>query len=144
MTPILRSYTVFVNIPAGTTTAKIQFPDVPDLRDALIMGVEAYNVDFVTASTDNVTPVIAVADVPKCVLNFVQKSDRRGQDFPFQSLISAQYGGIYKEFDNWELNWQKCYAQFVAAPAATAFCLPLNFFYQYKWALAQQARRGRR
>lgn len=130
MRPIQRSQTIFVPIP-GTATlgAKVFLPDIPELRDALVEGIETYT-DSELANDLQGNSVITVGGLAGLTLNLVQESDRRAQDFPMNSLLAVQYGGIYKEFTSWRLNWQKCYLQLTNAnPAGTT--VVLNIFYRY-------------
>lgn len=130
MRPIQRSQTIFLTIPAGAGQgAKVYLPDIPELRDALVEGIETYTEDELAADLTG-TSLVGIAGMQGLVLNLVQESDRRAQDFPLQSLRAVSYGGIYKEFTSWKLNWQKCYLQLVTnAPAGRA--VALNVFYRY-------------
>ena len=130
MRPIQRSQTIFVPIP-GTATqgAKVFLPDIPELRGALVDGIETYT-DTELANDLTGGGIVNAAGITGLVLNLVQESDRRAQDFPLQSLLAVQYGGIYKEFTGWKLNWQKCYLQLVNNnPAGQS--VALNIFYHY-------------
>lgn len=130
MRPIQRSQTIFVLIPSTATLgAKVFLPDIPELRDALVEGIETYT-DSELANDLQGNSVQTIAGVAGLTLNLVQESDRRAQDFPLNSLLAVQYGGIYKEFTSWRLNWQKCYLQLTNnSPAART--VVLNVFYRY-------------
>ncbi|MCX7901197.1 MAG: hypothetical protein N2483_02685 [Burkholderiaceae bacterium] len=133
MKPILRSQTIAVNLPAGLSiTGKVFLPDIPELRSALVDGLETYADTEAAANLDG-TPVVTAAELPSLALSLVQESDRRAQDLPLQSLRAVAYGGIWKEFTGWRLNWQKCYLQWVgAAPIAAQKCVLLTVFYHYQ------------
>lgn len=132
MQPIQRSQLVSVALASGASNgAKFYFPDIPELRDAVIDGLELYTSDELTTSPNGrfVTPSGVVDGL---VLNLVQESDRRGQDFPATALVSSQYGGIWKEFTGWRLNWQKTYVQVVTNGAVGGeYDLVVNVFYHY-------------
>ena len=131
MRPIQRSQTIFINIPAGAQLGSTVFlPDVPELRDAVIDGIETYtDTELAFSLTGN--PVITTPGIREVTLNLVQESDRRAQDFPLQSLLAVSYGGLYKEFSGWRLNWQKCYLQ-LTGPTAADTTVVLNLFYHYE------------
>jgi hypothetical protein len=130
MKPIQRSQTIFIPIGAGATLgSKIFLPDIPELRDALVEGIETYS-DAELATDLQGNSVVDVTGIADCVLNLVQESDRRAQDFPLNSLLAVQYGGIYKEFTGWQLNWQKCYLQLTGGNPAGKTVV-LNVFYRY-------------
>lgn len=131
MNPIHRSQLVSVVIPANTTVgAKIFLPDIPELRDALVDGLETFAIDELAADL-SANPTATSAELAFLTLSLVQESDRRAMDFPLQSLRSSQYGGIFKEFTGWRLNWQKCYIQVVSGTFAAATSVNVNVFYHY-------------
>lgn len=130
MRPIQRSQTIFLPIGAGIATgSKVFLPDIPELRDALVDGIETYT-DSELAKDLQGKDVQDIAGLQGLVLNLVQESDRRAQDFPLQSLLATAYGGIFKEFTGWRLNWQKCYVQATNANPADKTVV-LNVFYHY-------------
>lgn len=130
MRPIQRSQTIFVTMPTNTSVGtKVFLPDIPELRDALVDGIEAYTDNELAADLQG-QPVVSIAGMQSLVVNLIQESDRRAQDFPLQSLLATAYGGIFKEFTGWRLNWQKCYVQAVSAAAADQV-VALNIFYHY-------------
>jgi hypothetical protein len=131
MRPIQRSQTIFIDIPANAQLGStVYLPDIPELRDAVIDGIETYtDTELAFSLTGN--PVVTVAGIREATLNLVQESDRRAQDFPLQSLLAVAYGGIYKEFSGWRLNWQKCYLQLVGTASASTTVV-LNVFYHYE------------
>lgn len=132
MQPIRRSQLINVLIPIGTAAgSKITLPDIPELRDALVDGIETY--DSALLATDPAgNAVVTSAQVPGITLNLIQQSDRRAQDFPLFALSSNNYGGIWKEFDGWRLNWQKCYVLVTTSGLfAAAGSVVLNVFYHY-------------
>lgn len=131
MRPIQRSQTIFIDIPANAQLGTTVFlPDIPELRDAVVDGIETYTDQEVAFSLTG-NPVITTPGIREATLNLIQESDRRAQDFPLQSLLAVSYGGLYKEFSGWRLNWQKCYLQLTGANAA-ATTVVLNIFYHYE------------
>jgi hypothetical protein len=131
MKPIQRSQTIFVSVPAnaqlGTT---IFLPDIPELRDAVIDGLETYTDQELAFDTRGLN-IITLPAIREITLSLLQESDRRAQDFPLQSLLAVQYGGIYKEFTQWRLNWQKCYFTILGTTPAEQV-IALNVFYHYE------------
>ncbi len=132
MQPIRRSQLVSVLIPANASQgARIAFPDIPELRDALVDGLEVYNSDELSIDPQGNT-VVTSTQLTVLSLNLLEKSDRRGADFPAFGLLSSAYGGIWKEFTGWNLNWQKCTVQVTQNGAfGAAASLPVNVFYHY-------------
>jgi hypothetical protein len=131
MKPIQRSQTIFINVPATAGLGSSVFlPDIPELRDAVIDGLETYT-DQELAVAPTGVPIVPIAAVREITLSLLQESDRRAQDFPLQSLLAVQYGGIYKEFTQWRLNWQKCYLSILGGNPA-GFVVAINVFYHYE------------
>jgi hypothetical protein len=131
MKPIQRSQTIFIQIPSSAQLGtQVYLPDIPELRDAVIDGIETYT-DQELTNAPNGQAIIAVASIRELTLNLLQESDRRAQDFPLQSLLAVQYGGIYKEFTQWRLNWQKCYI-FCLGTTPADQVVALNVFYHYE------------
>lgn len=133
MKSIQRSQLVTIKVPKGATLgAKFFLPDIPELRDALIDGLETYTEAELAADLNGV-PTVQDPGLAGLTLSLIQESDRRAMDIPAWSLRSSQYGGIWKEFDSWRVNWQKCYLQvvdptnFIASDRSFA----LNVFYHY-------------
>ena len=133
MKPIVRSQLITVEIPAGATAGlELKFPDIPELRDAIVMGLEAYDGTDLSTSPQGGTAVIVPNTGNALVVNLVQESDRRGQDYPYVALQARLYGGIVKQFDDWRLNFQKCYLKVVEDGIFTeARCVAINVFYRY-------------
>lgn len=132
MQPIKRSQLITVTLPAGTAVgAKIFFPDIPELRDALVDGLETYvNTELATDLQGN--GIVTTTELSYLAVSLVQESDRRAMDFPAASLRASLYGGMFKEFTGWRLNWQKCYVQLVNGPiGANNLSFALNVFYHY-------------
>lgn len=131
MKPLQRTQLIGVVIPQLTGAgAKIYFPDIPELRDAVVDGLEVYTSGELAQMPDGNT---VVASLEGATVNLVQESDRRGQDFPLFALNSSNYGGIWKEFTGWRLNWQKCYVQVVdGSISAVTAAVAINVFYHYE------------
>lgn len=131
MKPIHRSQLVTIIIPANAAIgSKFFFPDIPELRDALVDGLETYTADTLAADLSGVDTV-DTASLGMLTLSLVQESDRRAMDIPAFSLASNNYGGIWKEFDGWKLNWQKCYVQLTDTFGALQKSFSMNVFYHY-------------
>ena len=133
MKPIIRSQLITVKIPNGSEFgAQINFPDIPELRDAIVMALEAYDRTDLSAAPQGGLPLIPANTGSGYVLNLLQESDRRGQDYPYTALQARLYGGITKEFGDWRLNWQKCYVQVVESGLVTEdLCIAVNVIYRY-------------
>jgi hypothetical protein len=130
MKPIVRSELIYVRVPAGTGPgAAIPFPDQPSLNGTSITGVEAY-VAEVLAFTPDRTPVLPLADAVLFGVSFNEGSDKRHQNIPITSLVTAAQGGIWHEFQPFKVDYQKSRVHFYGT-AATAELVAVPFLVHY-------------
>lgn len=109
MLKVERGYRLDVSIPQTVRVgAKVFLPDIAELRNTLLMGIEAYTKDDVL-TTDQGLAILNRLQVPSITLTLVHQSDKRASHFPFSSLVSSTQSGLFKEFSEWEVNWQKSY-----------------------------------
>lgn len=129
MRPIPKAKLVWINVPAGTTAgASINFPDVAELRDKKIIGMEAYNSSLLSATPDLVKTITA-ADLNGVTVTLKDFSDERIQSIPASTLVPTNIAGLWKQVVPFVVNWQASFIQFVAAPAGTPCSFPLLLFY---------------
>lgn len=129
MRPIPKSKLVWVTIPAGTPPGQIiPFPDVPDLRDKMLLGVEAYNRDLLAATPDGVG-VVQTVDLPFVAVTWKDYSFERIQDTPCTTLVPTNIGGLWKQFVPFVPNWQASFIRVTGVPAVLPCTVPFNVFY---------------
>lgn len=111
----------------GAAGVRVQFPDVPELRDRYIIGLEAYNASYFAAVPDQ-TVVISAADSLNISFVFKEYSSEHVQDIPFSSLDPVAMSGMRKEFVPFVVNWQSSFVRINAA--ITVPCaVPVGVFY---------------
>lgn len=129
MRAIPRYKLVYVTIPAGTTAvANIPFPDIPELRDCPIIGLEAYDTNLLTNTPDQV-PVIANGDSQSLVVVLKDASNERVQEIPYCTLITYLNAGIWKQFDPFVVNWQSSVLRVLVRPGALPVSAAFGVFY---------------
>ena len=56
---IIRHEWVEVIVPAGSTLTRFNFPDLPNLRNVLLLGIKAYDTNMLNASINNQLPLVS-------------------------------------------------------------------------------------
>lgn len=131
MKPIPRSRLIWVTIPANTTEgAVIQFPDVPELRNKRVIGMESYH-EVMLYKTPDLVLTVAVADFSKFTVTLKDGSLERQYNVPCETLNPQNTAGLWKMFTPFVVNWQSSYVRCVSTLAvATAFTVPFLVFYE--------------
>ena len=128
---IIRHELVEIVIPANSTLTRYQFPDIPNLRNSMIWGLQVYNVDEITRSPISQLVVLNSADVLN--KSFVTLVNYGGKEFlkqapslifntiSFNNTASANlYETDIKSFVGQKVNYPKSYIEFVVSPAGSA------------------------
>lgn len=118
---VYRSQLIEVKIPAntGNPKTKLQLPDVPDLRNTYLLGVETYTNDYLPLSIVTRTPTI---DLQLLQSVFLTLQGYDGNNFfsqcPLIDLINvfdANSGDSYNTFPTvftkQKVNWPKSYIE---------------------------------
>ena len=127
--PVHRSIQVQVFVPRETRKgAKVFLPDVPELRNTLLVGIEALDQRTVDLADDG-SAVISPSSLKYFTLTLVSGTDRRCVNMPLASMNPGLMSGLYKEFNDWRVNYQKSYLT-VVDPSAVRVTVPLNIIYK--------------
>ncbi len=130
MKPLIASKLVWLNVPDYTVAgSSIRFPDIPELSDKRITGIEFYNIAMLAATPDQVA-VITAADALGATLTLKENSTERVQDIPLATMLPTNVGGIWKEFVPFVVNWQASVVRFTTTPATLPCAVPFNIFYE--------------
>lgn len=130
MKPIPRSRLIWVTIPASTTEgAIIQFPDVPELRNKQVIGMESYH-GVMLEKTPDLVFTVGPADLPKFTVTLKDGSMERQCNIPPETLNPQNTAGLWKMFTPFVVNWQSSYVRCTATPSVgTVFTIPFLVFY---------------
>ena len=125
---IIRHELVEINIPANSTLTRYQFPDIPNLRNSMIWGLQVYDVDQISNS-----PISQQALLPSIrVLNqsFITLVNYGGKEFlkqapslifntiSFNNTASTNlYETDIESFVGQKVNYPKSYIEFISTPA---------------------------
>lgn len=130
MEPIKRSQLVWIVVTNGTTLngAYIPFPDQPDLRGKQITGIECINSDYLTNAPDGTT-CFSSADETHCMLTLYKGAVMQEKDVPCASLDSQLNFGIWKQFEPFQVNWQRSGVRVVSPLSAALLAIPFLVHY---------------
>lgn len=109
MKPIFRSYLTEINLGATLpgNGATINFQDYPVLRGVVLLGVAAVDNNLLSVSPYNKPVVTIINGLTITLLN--AQSQEILKDFPVFDCVPSYNGGIYREFQPFELNLVKSY-----------------------------------
>ena len=117
---IFKHEIVEVVIPANSIATKYQFPDVQNLRDKHLLGMDAYVAAFVPKSILSQNDVIT-EDVAK--QSYITLELYNGKNFlnqmPYVSFIGMEisenadnvFNRVKRDFVGQKINWPKCYIE---------------------------------
>jgi hypothetical protein len=128
---IIRHELVEIVIPSASTLTRYQFPDIPNLRNSMIWGMQVYTVDEISISPISQNPVLSHTNVLH--KSFVTLVNYGGKEFlkqapsiifntitfNLQSSTNALETDI-KSFVGQKVNYPKSYIEFTATPSGTA------------------------
>ncbi len=138
---IIKSQLIEVILPGvagGNQTTKIQFPDQPYLRNVNTLGIEVINVNDMTLSPSNKTPLSTAqmkAAYLTLYLNDIDNPQDVGewiQNIPLAILHRVQNGSNDPfvrppfELSGQRIYWEKCY---ITLPAAFANVADVSFLF---------------
>jgi len=146
---IIRHELVSVTIPKGSTATRFNIPDLPNLRNVHLWGLQVYTVNEVTKNIQTGNTVLShTAVLHNSFITFVNYG---GKEFLKQSP-SIIYNTIafdasnstnaretdHKAFVGQKVNYPKSYIEFTAPPADANNDLDFLFSVYYSLPLAQE------
>ena len=145
---IIRHEWVEVIVPAGSTLTRFLFPDLPNLRNVLLLGIKAYDTDMLNASINNQLPLVSHTTLLQ--KSFITLVNYGGKEFlkqapalmfnttSFDLNTSTNLFETYpKDFVGQRVNWPKSYIQ-VTSSIAPAVDQTYAFSIFYSMPLAQE------
>ena len=130
--PVFRSRLIEVQLPAGLSQgSEVSFPDQPDLRNAIVMGVETFTDSDISFGPSGVAALTS-ADSLILVVTLAEASDEKVRNVPYTSLIRTNNAGLFREYRSLRPTWEQCKVRAVAPLAAVTTTVALvlvHFFY---------------
>lgn len=125
---IIRHELVEIIIPKASTLKKFLFPDIPNLRNVHLWGLQVYTVDALTKSPISTNGLCTHTSVlHESFITLVNYGGKEfGKQMPavdFNTLKQQLNTGTnwseedFKNFVGQKVNWPKSYVEFTAAPA---------------------------
>lgn len=125
-------------VAAAAGRNEYYFPDLPNLRNAMIQAISVYSDDIFSTDPNNI-PLISTADLRKSflVLNINDKEDVK---IPMTTLMNIAIQGApatqsnsangYVPFAGQIVTWPKSYVKFPNGHAVTQFSIVIGVFYK--------------
>jgi hypothetical protein len=149
---IIRHELVSVTIPANSTATRFNIPDLPNLRNVHLWGIQVYTVAQVNADINTGNAVLAQGTVLHN--SFLTLVNYGGKEFLKQapSLIFSTVQANLNTSQNWneldvksfagqKVNFPKSYIEFTTAPAGANNTVYLFSVY-YSLPIAEEVREG--
>ena len=128
---IIRHELVEIPIPANSSLRRFQFPDIPNLRNSMIWGLQVYN--FGQISISPISQNTVISDQNQLRLSFITLVNYGGKEFLKQapsvifntlqnystSLFETFYETDIKSFVGQKVNYPKSYIEFTATPSTS-------------------------
>lgn len=117
---------------APANNQRVQFLDIPQLRDVDIVGVEAFSASELTISPNGNT---MIANLKGLLLTLCVGSTEKFYQMPCYTLESPNQGGIIREFARIPITLTKSYVTIVDAATITQnYSVCFNFYYNQRGA----------
>jgi hypothetical protein len=136
--PILKRYeAVEVAIPSGSTNTRFYFPDLPNLRNAMIQAVQLYTAGSFSATPNTGSTMVTEADLKKSFLTLYSGDLQLIYNAPllaFNNIISSAtpnpYTNSLPDIDNMVISWTKSYISLSSAAGTTGVAYAFGVYYK--------------
>jgi hypothetical protein len=137
MIRIERFEAIEVSVPSGSTLTRFQFPDVPQLRNAKISGIQVYTAGSITATPLTGSTPVTTADLKKSFLTLYQGDLQLIYSLPLISLNSIvnsaadPYTFELPAINGLTISWTKSYISLPSALATTNVAYSFGVYYNF-------------
>jgi hypothetical protein len=131
-----RNESVEIIIPSGSTATRYNFPDLPNLRDAIIERLEIYTTTTLSATPLSGSAPMATADLKKCFLTLYQGDKQVLYRLPVLTLHRMAQSTdpyvfeLYQLADVQNISFTKSFIEFPTAPATTNVAFYMVIYYR--------------
>lgn len=146
---IIRHEWVEIVVPANSTLTRFNFPDLPNLRNVLLLGVKVYTINMLPISINNQLPILSHANVLE--KSYITLVNYGGKEFlkqapaqmfnttSFNLNASTNFYETYpKDFCGQRVNWPKSYVQTTGSVSTAGTETTYAFSIYYSLPLAQE------
>lgn len=137
MIRIERFEAVEISVPSGSTLTRFYFPDLPNLRNAKITGVQVYTAGTITATPLTGQTPVTTADLKKSTLTLYEGDLQLVYNIPmlnFNNIVNSAtdpYTFELPAINGLTLSWVKSYVNVPTALATTGVAYSFGVYYHF-------------
>jgi hypothetical protein len=135
--PIINRFeAVEVNIPTGSTNTRFFFPDLPQLRNAMVQNIQLYTPGTLSATPNTGSTMVTEADLKKSFLTLYSGDLQLIYNAPllaFNNIINSAtnpYTNSLPDINNMVISWTKSYISLSTAPGTTGVAYAFGVYYK--------------
>jgi hypothetical protein len=135
--PIINRFeSVEVNIPTGSTNTRFFFPDLPQLRNAMVQNIQLYTPGTLSATPNTGSTMVVEADLKKSFLTLYSGDLQLIYNAPllaFNNIINSAtnpYTNSLPDINNMVISWTKSYISLSTAPGTTGVAYAFGVYYK--------------
>jgi hypothetical protein len=136
--PIINRYeAVEVPIPSGSTNTRYYFPDLPNLRNAMIQAIQLYTPGTLSATPNTGSTMVPVADLQKSFITLYSGDLQLIYNAPllaFSNIINSAtnpYNNDLPSINNMVISWTKSFISLSSAPGTTGTAYAVGVYYKF-------------
>ena len=128
---------VEIAIPSGSTNSRYYFPDLPNLRNALVQGLQVYTTDTLSATPNTGSTMVALADLKKSFITLYSGDLQLIYNMPLLALnniannATNPYSFELPNINNMVISWVKSYVSLPTAPTTTGCAYAFGVYYKF-------------
>jgi hypothetical protein len=137
MVQLNRFEAVEIAIPSGSTNSRFYFPDLPNLRNALVQGIQLYTTNTLSATPNTGSTMVALADLQKSFITLYSGDLQLIYNMPILALnniVNASvnpYSFEMPNINNMVISWVKSYISLPTAPTTTGVAYAFGVYYKF-------------
>ena len=137
MIRIERFEAVEIAVPNGSTLTRFYFPDLPNLRNAKITGIQVYTAGTITATPLTGSTPVTTADLKKSFLTLYEGDLQLVYNVPmlnFNNIVNSAADPYTFELPNvngMTVSWVKSYVNLPTALATTNVAYSFGVYYHF-------------
>jgi hypothetical protein len=138
MLRIERFEAVEIAVPSGSTLTRFYFPDLPNLRNAKITGIQVYTAGTITATPLTGSTPVTTADLKKSFLTLYEGDLQLVYNVPmltFNNMVTGATPDPYTfelpAVNGITISWVKSYVSLPTALATTSVAYSFGVYYHF-------------
>lgn len=137
MVRIERFEAVEIAVPNGSTLTRFYFPDLPNLRNAKVTGIQVYTAGTITATPLTGSTPVTTADLKKSSLTLYEGDLQLVYNIPmlnFNNIVNSAadpYTFELPAVNGMTISWVKSYVNLPTALATTNVAYSFGVYYHF-------------